>query len=331
MHLSIHHGRHTGIWALIWILSVMFPAEIFPQAGQTKGFSPEKAGFSVRFRDEVCPYRVMGAFVMPGETLSVEVVDAAPVGRYELRTPAGEKTAVAPGKWEWKVPVETGHYPVDVVDVQSEMHIRLNTFVMAPYNELRGGYLNGYRIGAYPDIPLKGLEIYTPPRGFVEVTGENENTLVAPHFSLKQFVSKQDGGYPKYLVLKERLLLKLEMILERVNEAGYRCETLTVMSGYRTPYYNKAIGNVRYSRHVWGGAADIYIDERPKDGVMDDLNRDGKIDVRDAAVLYGLIDALFGLSWYKPYVGGLGQYEKTGAHGPFVHVDVRGFRARWGT
>jgi hypothetical protein len=26
----------------------------------------------------------------------------------------------------------------------------------------------------------------------------------------------------------------------------------------------------------------------------------------------------------------LARYRKTPAHGPFVHVDVRGFRARWG-
>jgi hypothetical protein len=29
-------------------------------------------------------------------------------------------------------------------------------------------------------------------------------------------------------------------------------------------------------------------------------------------------------------VGGMGMYRPTGAHGAFVHVDVRGFEARWG-
>jgi uncharacterized protein YcbK (DUF882 family) len=27
--------------------------------------------------------------------------------------------------------------------------------------------------------------------------------------------------------------------------------------------------------------------------------------------------------------GGVGIYAATGAHGPFVHVDVRGVKARW--
>jgi len=164
----------------------------------------------------------------------------------------------------------------------------------------------------------------------VEVTKENEETLIAPHFKLKQFLCKQEGDYPKYLVLQERLLVKLELILERVNRKGYYCETFAIMSGYRTPYYNEVIGNVKYSRHLWGGAADIFIDENPKDGMMDDINRDGKMDYRDAAILYDITDELYGKSWYRPFVGGLAQYKKTYSHGPFVHVDVRGFRARWG-
>jgi uncharacterized protein YcbK (DUF882 family) len=102
------------------------------------------------------------------------------------------------------------------------------------------------------------------------------------------------------------------------------------MSGYRTPYYNHAIGNVKYSRHLWGGAADIFIDVAPADGVMDDLDGDGTVDVRDAHVLYELVDTMYGSPLYEPFVGGLGAYRTTPAHGPFIHVDARGFRARWG-
>jgi uncharacterized protein YcbK (DUF882 family) len=146
---------------------------------------------------------------------------------------------------------------------------------------------------------------------------------------LKQFLCKQAGEFPKYLVLNELLLLKLEFILEQVNKKGYCASTFNILSGYRTPHYNKLIGNVQYSRHLWGGAADIYIDENPRDDMMDDLNKDGLIDYKDARILYKIIDDMFGESWYEKYKGGLGRYKKTTKHGPFVHVDVRGFRARW--
>src|SRR5262249_42447969 len=103
-----------------------------------------------------------------------------------------------------------------------------------------------------------------------------------------------ESEYPKYLVLDSRLLLVLESILQRANETGYHCPTLEVMSGYRTPYYNRAIGNLTtYSRHLWGDAADIFIDANPQDGEMDDLNRDGIVDFRDTKVLYNMVNTLY--------------------------------------
>ena len=71
---------------------------------------------------------------------------------------------------------------------------------------------------------------------------------------------------------------------------------------------------------------------------MDDLNKDGVVDFRDAAVLYDMIDDLYQprvqrlstVSFAPDLTGGLARYRETGAHGPFVHVDVRGIYARWG-
>jgi len=299
-------------------------------SGSAPGFSPEKTRFSAKFKGVTSAYRVMGVFLLPQEVLSLKVVDSNPANHYLIQAPTGTAKSVGTKRWKWQAPPSPGLYPVNIVDSQSKDSIILNVFVMVPYDQLQGEYLNSYRIGTYPAIPFKGLSVYKHPRGFVEVTKENEETLVAPHFKLKQFLCKQGGGYPKYLVLQERLLLKLELILERVNGKGYHCESFAIMSGYRTPYYNKVIGNVKYSRHLWGDAADIFIDENPKDGMMDDLNRNGKMDYSDATILYDITDELYGKSWYRPFVGGLARYKKTCSHGPFVHVDVRGFRARWG-
>ena len=56
----------------------------------------------------------------------------------------------------------------------------------------------------------------------------------------------------------------------------------------------------------------------------------GKIDFKDVAIIYEIVDELYGKKFYKRLTGGLARYKKTSNHGPFVHVDVRGFRARWG-
>ena len=122
--------------------------------------------------------------------------------------------------------------------------------------------------------------------------------------------------------------VKCGPLLEEVNKRGLRLDKFEVMSGFRTPYYNKSIRNVTHSRHIYGGAADIFIDVSPKDGVMDDLNGDRKYDKQDAALLYDIADKIS--TRHPDLAGGIGQYSSTGAHGPFVHVDVRGTQARWG-
>ena len=292
-------------------------------------FDAGHAGFTVVFGNATLTHRVMAVFVMPGETIDVLVGTEGAGAGAAFVAEAGTTTPAGNGRWRWTVPALPGLVKLRIEHRGSGGVMDLNAFVLVPRTRIRDGYLNGYHVGSYPTIPLKGMDIYMPPDGLVEVTAENENTPVGPHFTLGQFVCKQQGGYPKYLVLRTRLIQKLELILTEINRRGVFCPTFEVMSGYRTPFYNKAIGNVKYSRHVWGGAADIYVDAAPRDGVMDDLNGDGVFNVEDAGVLYEVIDELFGQDDHERFVGGLGRYRKTEAHGPFVHVDVRGFRARW--
>ena len=293
-------------------------------------FDPDTASFAIGFKNEVSAYRTFFTTVMPGDSLRLRVATPRTGARYAMRAGIGQVRALTGDSWIWRAPTESGLYPMVVTQDAPADSIHLNVFVLVPRSRQEGNFLNGYRIDQYPARPLKGLPIYRPPRGFIEVTRANADTRLAPHFTLRQFLCKQAGGWPKYVVLNERLLLKLEVILAALNEAGHATETLAVLSGYRTPYYNRAIGNVRYSRHVWGDAADIYIDV-DGDGYMDDLNRDGSIDYHDAHLIYEVVDGLHGKPWYVPFVGGLGRYKRTSSHGPFVHVDTRGFRARWGT
>jgi len=300
------------------------------EAAQPDHFFTQKARFSVKFKNEISPYSIIGVFVTPGEILPIEATEKKSWNSYVLQASEGKVITTGFNKWEWQAPRKPGLYPVTLTRQPSMDSIILNIFVMIPKGQVNGQCLNGYRIGDYPACPSERSVIYGQPEGFVEVTSENEDALLSPHFKLKQFVCKQGGGYPKYVVLDERLLLKLEFLLERVNQEGYRCETFSIMSGYRTPYYNKCIGNVKYSCHLWGKAADIFIDENPKDGIMDDLNRDFRVDYRDATRLSNLIEKLHTETSYRPFLGGLASYKSTPAHGPFVHVDVRGFLARWG-
>lgn len=294
---------------------------------------------TIKIGDQVNPHPVFAIYVMPGESRTVEpLFEPHPVhyqfdiGGGEL-SPVGIKEAAVDQQqrmWRWVAPEQPGHYTLRIERLPDGAKMRINAFVMHPATDVVDGRLNGFRIDAYPDRPLRGDSIYLPPKGFVEVNPQTRKLRVSPHFRLGEFVAKQPSDYPKYVALRENLILKLELIIQKLKDAGYPARSLHIMSGYRTPFYNRQIGNVPYSRHVWGGAADIFVDEQPRDGVMDDLNGDGRITVADAAVIYQLVDDLRNEPSYQPFVGGLGLYgPKPGVRGPFVHVDVRGSHARW--
>lgn len=312
-YVKIHHPRF-----LLICLSALLT--FHPLAALA--FDSGRASFSVEINDDlVIPYRVFAVYVLPGERLQLSADGATATAN------RGTLTAAAAGEWHWTAPAAPG--VAELVLERAGDRIQLNALILHPAGRIEDGRLNGYTIGSYP-APLRGDPVYTAPDGFFELNETTIDIAVSPHFRLGQFPSKQSTDLPKYLVLREHLLLKLELLLEHVNGKGIEADSFTVMSGFRTPVYNRAIGNGQHSRHIYGGAADIYVDVAPRDDIMDDLNRDGVNDYRDAQFLYRLADELFGRRENTYLRGGLGVYRANPAHGPFLHVDARGFRARWG-
>jgi hypothetical protein len=80
---------------------------------------------------------------------------------------------------------------------------------------------------------------------------------------------------------------------------------IVIISGYRSPERNAAVGGADKSQHLEAKAADIKIAGIPTEEI------------------YNRIDKL--ISQGKIKQGGLGKYIKSG----FVHYDVRGTKARW--
>ncbi len=301
-----------------YILVLVFPVWM---ASANSVFQPSKVGFEVTLNGEINSYSIFSLFVMPGGKITFE-------SKEDLIFPdLTDVLQEGNGKWIWNLPSSSGLKSILIQSGNETMTI--NLLIMTPMAKKEGAYLNGYRIGSYPSKPLNGNPIYNGPEGLFEVTEDMMDLKLTPHFTLKQFVCKQTGDFPKYLIVRERLLLKLEYLLEKTNKAGYSIDTFGFISGYRTPYYNASIKNVQYSRHVYGGAADIFIDQ-DSDGNMDDLNKDGVIDERDVRLFYNLVDEEFQKPDYEKFRGGLGFYKKNSRHMGFIHVDVRGWKSRWG-
>ncbi|MCX2980103.1 peptidase M15A [Halieaceae bacterium IMCC14734] len=271
---------------------------------------------------------IFSLFLTPEEEITIAVnteqsmrVEAPGMSIQQVRQQTGQLLQV-------RAPAAPGIYPMHLSSESGAAASQINIIVLTPFANLRDGMLNGYRVGEYPQPRQGKATYYAQPTGFIEVTEANMATQLTPHFTLAQFLCKQEAGFPKYLVLRENLLVLLEDVLQHVNSQGFSVATFGFISGYRTPWYNRKIGNVTYSRHIYGDAADIYIDQ-DLNGRMDDLNLDGAYDGKDMELFFALVEQLRDNSPGSVLPSGIGRYKPNRRHGGFIHVDTRGYPARW--
>ena len=200
---------------------------------------------------------------------------------------------------------------------------------LIPFSAKRGEYLGGTRLGYWPgERRAVGDPAYANPPGFFEVTPRTRATPLSAHFTLGDFAMRAETNVG-YVVVRESLVDKLELVLADLTARGVRAGDVRVLSGFRSPRHNASVeGSAGGSRHQFGDAADLIIDD-DGDGRMDDLNGDLVVDLADARVVAAAVERV---EQARPdLVGGLGIYPERGPSGPFLHVDVRGRVARWGT
>jgi uncharacterized protein YcbK (DUF882 family) len=231
-------------------------------------------------------------------------------------------------------PAQPGVYDLAVKIDQATREITdFSVVTLVPFSQKHGGRIGLYMLGSWPfeSGGTPKAASYANPQGFIEVTPQNQNTQVSEHFRLRDFLTKdQPNVWPKYLLLNPKLLDKLELTIQELQASGHPVKHMQVMSGFRTPRYNvhggNTAGRANLSRHMYGDASDVFVDNNG-DGMSDDLNHDGRLDAADAEVVQQAADRVE--RKYPSLVGGVGVYSACCGHGPFTHIDVRGFRARW--
>jgi hypothetical protein len=207
-----------------------------------------------------------------------------------------------------------------------------SVITLRPATEKKAGRLGLYFIGNWPAARRGRPGVsYDPPNGFIEVTVQNQNTQLSEHFKLRDFLPHdQQNVWPKYVVVDIKMIDKDELVLQDLKEHGINPNGVRVLSGFRTPQYNAGGGDPRgraaLSRHMYGDANDIFIDN-DGDGQMDDLNHDGRVNIADAKVIQDAVNRVERA--HPSLIGGCGIYSGTSAHGPFTHIDTRGYPARW--
>ncbi|HEX6909688.1 MAG TPA: hypothetical protein VF142_04825 [Longimicrobium sp.] len=208
----------------------------------------------------------------------------------------------------------------------------VSVITLVPLSEKRNGRIGSYRIGNWPyERGGAPKPVYRPPAGLIRVTPQNKEMWLSEHIQLKDFITKgQENVWPKYVAVQPRILDKIELVIQELELMGHPVKNIFAVSGFRTPAYNAGGGNTSgrgtLSRHMYGDAMDIAVDN-DNNSIMDDLNGDGRINLSDARVIGQAVDRVE--KKYPQLVGGMHYYPPTGGHQGMVHIDTRGFRARW--
>jgi hypothetical protein len=278
----------------------------------------------------------MLAFLNPlrGESGALRYVPTLP-GEPVADAPGGARAVIEGSpRPDFTAPEKSGIYKFAVELNKATKAIEdVSIVTLVPRSQKRGGRIGNYQLGSWPweTGGKPKSERYAPPSGFIEVTPENQNFYVSEHFRLRDFLTKdQRNVWPKYLLLDPKLVDKLELTIQELERQGVKITGMHVMSGFRTPRYNHGGGNTagraNLSRHMYGDAADVYVDNN-RDGYPDDITGDGRVTVRDAERFAQAAEAVE--RQHGSLVGGIGVYTACCGHGPFTHIDVRGYRARW--
>lgn len=257
----------------------------------------------------------------PGEQLRLPTAEGAQV----LTRPGDEVTDAVGGAGIFDVVLRAGNLASRVPD--------LSVIRTVPMSVKQNGRIGNYRIGQWPcergNCPAN--PIYATPEGMIEVTPQNKEMYLSEHIQLKDFITKlQDDVWPKYVVVDPQVLDKIELVVQELEAMGHPVENLFAISGFRSPWYNASGGSTagrgQLSRHMYGDAMDIAVDN-DRDGLMDDLNGDGRVNLADARVIGTAVDRVE--AKHPELVGGMHYYPPTGGHRGMVHIDTRGNRARW--
>ena len=211
---------------------------------------------------------------------------------------------------EWQYDLKDERHPLDAED-DIKRYFKDNQQVN--YADLPKPYLEYTRSNISPYAGMLGQKVYH------QIDRTELNRRFFHGYRLKDFLCTDK--YYKDCVLNKRedvlslisvdLILKFKALLDEMDEAGLDSEKIHVTNGHRHPRYNEAIGGASKSRHIHGDALDFDVGDVDGDGQASAQDKKWVLDILEHKVIR---DA-----------GGIGRYPGTQS----VHMDLRGYKARW--
>ncbi len=206
-------------------------------------------------------------------------------------------------------------YPQKEIRSQAQIDKVLAKLKRVPYSKLDKSYLQ-YTQSDQPKFKklLQGKTYYQISRAdfFKYIVGDVRiKDLLAKDKYYKACLF--DEQKPYYWLINKKVLHKFLELQDELERKGYNRKAYVIRNGHRHPHYNKAVGGASLSRHILGEAIDL--------GIRD-IDQNGRYEEKDKQIVLDLLDQKIIRS-----MGGVGKYPGTRA----VHLDVRGYRARWDT
>jgi len=186
---------------------------------------------------------------------------------------------------------------------------------------------NSFEKLSYAELPLKYLQ-YVGLDGKYAATHYHREFLVIEQedlfknlvwdFPVWRFLARDDyffyrkslKGNIQILLLDKTLLYRILDFISVLEKRNLNPDGFYVRESFRHPTWNTERGGACQSQHIFGRAADL---------VILDIDNNGIVNSDDKDIALEIFEEIMGNS------GGIGKYPGTKT----IHIDVRGYRARW--
>ena len=138
-------------------------------AGQT--YNSHQLSFKAVVNGYTVNFDLITVFLLKGEKIHIKAEKVA--SGFEIVNSTGLLDKIDENEWQYTPAGNDIHGNIVLRNGKEKMKIQY--ILMTPMEKVKKGYIDGYRIGAYPEKALRGNKLYNKPRGLIKVTAENKD------------------------------------------------------------------------------------------------------------------------------------------------------------
>jgi hypothetical protein len=277
-----------------------------------------------------------------------------PAQELKINLSANLRWEATEGLLKYESPTQVRWFPLDATGIQHisvHRHLpdttvetrSLRVILPAEFNPAGDGSLGGTMIGIYP-VPnqkapapvARNPQAYAAPTSFYPVNEQTARVPLQGGFTLEALspAPLPDQQGTRYVALHSEALGFLNALEAALDSDRGTTEGLRILRGYISPHERLRMETLgiklaEFTRFQYGDAFALIWDSNA-DFRMDDLNKDGKIDVEDSAVLAETVKKVFREQSLQGGIGLCARFEGPDHLGtPYLHVDLRGWMVEW--